>query len=42
MPGGTWLPALALFIAIFLLWVAIEAYRLRPPPGGAAKDPAHA
>lgn len=37
-----WLPALALFIAILLLWVAIEAYRLRPPPGGAVKDPAHA
>lgn len=37
-----WLPALALSIAIFLLWVAIEAYRLRPPAGGAAKEPANA
>lgn len=33
-----WLPALALAIAIFLLWVAIEAYRQRPPPGEALKD----
>jgi uncharacterized protein involved in exopolysaccharide biosynthesis len=28
-----WLPALALTIAILLMWVAIEAYRLRTPPG---------
>lgn len=28
-----WLPALAAAIAILLLWIAIEAYRLRPPPG---------
>ncbi len=28
-----WLPALALAIAMLLLWIAIEAYRLRPPPG---------
>lgn len=32
-----WLPPLALAIAIFLLWVAIEAYRLRPPPGAGVK-----
>lgn len=34
-----WLPALALAIAIFLMWVAIEAYRLRPPPGEALMEP---
>lgn len=28
-----WLPALALSIAILLLWLAIEAYRLRVPAG---------
>jgi uncharacterized coiled-coil protein SlyX len=28
-----WLPALALAIAFFLLWMAIEVYRLRPPVG---------
>ena len=28
-----WLPALALSIAILLLWVAIEAFRLRRPAG---------
>lgn len=28
-----YLPALAAAIALFLLWVAIEFYRLRPPPG---------
>lgn len=32
-----WLPPLALAIAVFLLWMAIEAYRLRPPPGGGVK-----
>jgi uncharacterized coiled-coil protein SlyX len=32
-----WLPALALAIAIFLLWVAIEAYRLRPATGDRIK-----
>ncbi|HEV7287946.1 MAG: hypothetical protein ACK4NZ_04620 [Tsuneonella sp.] len=37
-----WLPALALALAILLIWIAIEAYRLRPPPGGAAfKKVAH-
>jgi hypothetical protein len=35
-----WLPALALAIAIFLLWLAIEAYRLRPPPGGLRREEA--
>ena len=33
---GALLPAMALAIAIFLLWMAIEAYRLRPPPGAGA------
>lgn len=28
-----YLPALAIAIALFLLWTAIEFYRLRPPPG---------
>lgn len=28
-----WLPALAAGIAVLLLWIAIEAYRLRLPPG---------
>lgn len=28
-----WLPAVAAAIAILLLWIAIEAYRLRPPAG---------
>lgn len=28
-----YLPALAIAVALFLLWVAIEFYRLRPPPG---------
>ena len=28
-----WLPAIALAIAFLLMWIAIEAYRLRPPPG---------
>jgi len=28
-----WVPAIALSIAVLLLWIAIEAYRLRPPPG---------
>lgn len=37
-----WLPALALSIAIFLLWLAIEAYRLRPPPGGLRREEADA
>lgn len=37
-----WLPALAVAIAIFLLWIAIEAYRLRPPPGEAPKAAGHA
>jgi hypothetical protein len=37
-----WLPGLALFIAIFLMWFAIEAYRLRPQPGGAVKETANA
>ena len=36
-----WLPALALAIAIFLLWIAIEAYRLRPPPGTAPREADH-
>lgn len=36
-----WLPALALAIAIFLLWIAIEAYRLRPPPGGGIRKREH-
>lgn len=37
-----WLPALALCIAVLLTWIAIEAYRFRPPPGASLKDPAHA
>lgn len=37
-----WLPALALAIAIVLLWIAIEAYRLRPPPGDAPKEAGNA
>jgi len=28
-----WLPALASAVALLLLWIAIEAYRLRSPPG---------
>lgn len=37
-----WPPALALAIAIFLLWIAIEAYRLRPPPGEAPTEAGNA
>jgi uncharacterized protein involved in exopolysaccharide biosynthesis len=37
-----WLPLLALCLAILLLWGAIEAYRLRPPPGSGLKEPANA
>lgn len=29
----TWLPAMAIAVAILLMWIAIEIYRLRPPPG---------
>jgi len=33
-----WLPAAAMFLFFLLLWGAIEAYRLRPPPVGLAKS----
>lgn len=37
-----WLPALAAGIAILLLWIAIEAYRVRAPRGTRLEEPANA
>lgn len=37
-----WLPALAVSILILLIWLAVEAYRLRTPPGHRLEEePAH-
>lgn len=37
-----WFPAVAFCVAVLLLWLAVEAYRLRPPPGAVARKTIHA